>query len=359
MKKKKVAIIGTNGIPAKYGGFETLAENIVRELNDKFSFIVYCSKTPKKEKLTSYYGARLVYLPLSANGWQSIIYDIISTFHAWFIANSLLILGPAGGFILPLNVVFRRRIIVNHGGLNEWEREKYNLFERKLIWINHNFAAKFSKYNIADNLILNESIYSNFKRRSIIISYGGDHVKPVKPNSELLDKYSFLSKKYIVSVSRAQIDNNIHILLEAYSKLTIYTLVIVSNWSVSEYGIRLYEKYSTSNSNIVLLNAIYDQEELNCIRSNAVAYIHSHSRCGTSPSLVEAISLNLPIISLDMPTNRETMHGKALFFKNAVELENILVSLNNNTLNYLRCEMEKLKKEYRWKIIAGKYAELF
>ena len=99
-KKKKVAIIGTNGIPARYGGFETLAENLVDKLSEEFSFTVYCSNIYKKEERSkAYKNARLVYFPFNANGYQSIIYDIVTSFHAWFKSDILLILGPVAVYL--------------------------------------------------------------------------------------------------------------------------------------------------------------------------------------------------------------------------------------------------------------------
>jgi glycosyltransferase involved in cell wall biosynthesis len=358
VKKKKVAIIGINGLPARYGGFETLAENIVKELSNAFDFTVYCRKTPKSQREKSYPGAKLVYLPFLANGWQSIFFDSIATLHAWLRADTLLILGPVAGFILPLNFIFRKKLIVNYGGLNEWEREKLNVFEKKYLFINFKLACNAATYNIADNTILKESLQKYFKSDARVIRYGGDHTKPVIPCESLLNKYSFLSKPYYVSVSRAQLDNNLHLLLEAFSQLPDKILVLVSNWSVSEYGNKLYEKYKDTE-NLILLKAIYDAEELNCIRSNAIAYIHSHSRCGTAPSLVEAICLNLAIISFDVPTNRETTKEKAIFFKNTEDLKEIAENITDEKLIALKSGISQLKDEYLWRNIAKQYADLF
>ena len=124
--KKKVAIIGTNGIPANYGGFETLAQSLTKYLNREVDFIVYCSSRSYKKKYDSYNGAKLIYLPFKANGGQSFFYDLVATTLAWFSADVLLILGPSAGIILFLNKIFKKKLIVNHGGLNEWEREKFS-----------------------------------------------------------------------------------------------------------------------------------------------------------------------------------------------------------------------------------------
>jgi glycosyltransferase involved in cell wall biosynthesis len=355
---KKVAIIGTNGLPANYGGFETLAENLVKHLNGKYEFIVYCRKTPRKKQIKSFHNARLVYLPFLANGWQSFFFDTISIIHAWFVADTILILGAVAGIVFPINFIAKRNLVVNHGGLNEWEREKFTLIQRKFLWISHKFAAISACTNIADNNILKENIEQTFKCDAIVIRYGGDHASPVKPDKALLSKYPFLEQKYFVSVSRAQVDNNLHLVLETFELLKNETLVLVSNWNVSAYGIELYEKYK-NHKNIILLTGIYDLSEINCIRSNAFVYIHSHSRCGTSPSLVEAISLNLPIISYDVLTNRETLKNNSLFFKTVNDLKNIILDLNSEKVQELRSNISALKQDYLWANITQSYAQLF
>ena len=163
--KKKVAIIGTNGIPAKYGGFETLAENLVFNLNKDFDFFVYCSNIYEKEnRLDFYKKAKLIYLPFRANGIQSLLYDIVSFTHSLFFSDTIIFLGPtSSGMITLLNIFFRRNIIVNHGGLNEWEREKYTDNEKKWAKLNHYIAAKNASINITDNSILQKSLLKSFK----------------------------------------------------------------------------------------------------------------------------------------------------------------------------------------------------
>ena len=102
-KKKRLAIIGTVGVPAKYGGFETLAENLIKNLDDEYDITVYCSgkKYKKKQRLKHYQNARLKYLPIKPNGVWSVPYDTLSIFNALFYAVILLILGIAGAWILP------------------------------------------------------------------------------------------------------------------------------------------------------------------------------------------------------------------------------------------------------------------
>jgi glycosyltransferase involved in cell wall biosynthesis len=357
--KKRVAIIGTNGVPASYGGFETLVEYLTKELRNEFDFTVYCSSIyKKKERLESYNKSKLIYLPLKANGFQSILYDIISTFHAWFKSDILLILGPAAGFILPLNIFFKKKIITNHGGLNEWEREKLSFFQRKYAYINHKIAGLNSNENIADNIPLKKSLYKSFGVSTNVIEYGGDHINIEEIPSKLLKKYSFLSNSYSLCVARAQIDNNLHLLIETFKELPNNILVIISNWNISNYGKELCKKYQ-GISNVFLIPAVYDKYDLDVIRSNTELYIHSHSQCGTSPSLVEAMNYNIPIICYDVETNRETTEHKSFYFNDSSSLMSLIKNLSLDNRIELKKNMYNLaKKKYTWKNIANKYANL-
>jgi len=357
--KRKISIVGTNGIPAVYGGYETLTENLTKNLSNEFDFTVYCGKSqPRQYK--EYNGSKLIFIPLKANGWQSIFYDIFTLFHAALNSDIILYLGPGAGFIVPVLKLFRKSIIVNHGGLNEWERGKYSGFQRFVAKLGHKYAAKYATYNIADNLLLRDSIKKTFGVDAMVIRYGGDHAIKVEVDNDLANKYPFLRDNYFVNVSRAQIDNNLHLVLEAFKNMPEKILVMVSNWSVSSYGMELKREYKDKYPNIFILDAVYKPKEINAIRGNANAYIHSHSYCGTSPSLVEAMSLGLPILCFDVPTNRETTKEKAYFFKNNSELRNLIKLLSEEDLNNNAKEMKKIADtEYTWLSISSKYADMF
>jgi glycosyltransferase involved in cell wall biosynthesis len=357
--RKKVAIVGTAGLPAAYGGFETLAQNLVTHLGDRYDFTVYCKRTPRDKRHPTFSGARLVYLPFHSNGWESLPYDIVSLLHAFSTMDVVLYLGPVAGMILPLNRVFRKNLIVNFGGLNEWEREKLHALEKKYMFASCWLCARFATETIADNVVLQQSIKRSFGTNSVIIRYGGDHVSLSEDHVDLEASHPFVKEPYFVSVARAQIDNNLHVLIDAFKELPEKRLVLVSNWSVSRYGREMYEK-AQSVPNIVPLPAIYDPREIDYVRSRAKAYIHSHSHCGTAPSLVEAICLGLPIISWDVPTNRETTKGHALFFDSMESLMNIVRDVTPGELARVKEELSTLAtEEYTWKRVCEQYANLF
>lgn len=356
VKKIKVSIVGTHGVPAKYGGFETLADFLCQNLCNDYNITVYCYSGLYPEKPKEYSGVKLKYFNIYPSGFKGIFFDLFTYIHALFTSKIILYLGPVGsGVITPLRYLFPgKKVIVNHGGLNEWEREKLSWVQKKWAKFNHYVAAKTSSLNIADNSLYKLSLKETFGAESTVIRYGGDHAVKPEITDELKNKYPYLTEKYAVSVSRAQIDNNLHIVLEAFEKFADYKLVLVANWDVSEYGKALFEKHK-NHPNIITQKAVYDKDELNAIRGSSYCYIHSHSRCGTAPSLVEAMSLGLPVISFDVPTNRETTENKALFFKDSSSLIEQLELLNDSEHDRLAKEIQIISKEYTWEKICNDY----
>jgi len=360
MQKIKVAIVGTHGVPAKYGGFETLADFLCQHLGEDISFTVYCNSNKYIDKPKFYHNARLKYLKLDASGFQGVLYDFITYIHALFTSKIVLYLSPVGsGIIIPLKYITAKKVIVNHGGFNEWERPKLSKFQKKWAKFNHLVASKFADINIADNNEYQQSLKENFGANSIVVRYGADHAKKtLRSDPRFMSKYEFLPSKYAVSVSRAQIDNNLHLVLSAFKIFKNYPLVLVSNWDVSEYGKALKEEFSNC-SNIFMIDAIYENDELDYIRGNAYVYIHSHSFCGTAPSLVEAMYLGKPIISFDVPTNRETTKDKALFFHSSDDLVAVLKDFTDeDVIVNGKLMLSIAEEEYTWKKISSMYLDL-
>ncbi len=355
--KKKIAIIGTVGLPAKYGGFETLAEQLVKNLGDKYDFTVYCSglRYKKKDREKHFMSAKLKYIPLNANGFQSIPYDIISIIHALFYADVLLVLGVAGAIVLPFVKFFtNKKIIISIDGI-EWKRDKWNVFARCYLFLAEQIAVKYSHIDISDNESIQDYTALRYGSLSRVIEYGADHTIKVKSKYVDGQKYPFLKRSYAFKVCRIEPENNVHDILKAFANSPRYPLVIVGNWNNSAYGKSIRKQYE-SYINITMLDPIYNQEKLDLLRGNAMIYIHGHSAGGTNPSLVEAMYLGLPILAFGVSYNRTTTENEALYFKNHIELKNLL---NNTTVcKYLEIgqKMKSIaKRRYNWSFIATKY----
>ncbi len=359
--KLKLAIIGTVGVPAKYGGFETLAHHLVTHLQGRFDITVYASgkEYAESERVESWRGARVKYIPLKANGLQSIPYDLWSMIHALLYAEVLLILGVSGCIFLPIfKLLFpKKKFIVNIDGL-EWRRPKWNWFAKRFLLFSEYVACKFADEIVTDNRILEAYAKIRYNIEGRLIEYGADHVSAVQAEAGDIEKYPFLAGEYAFKVARIEPENHLHLILEAYAQLPDEQLVIVGNWKNSQYGIALTERYA-SFANIELLDPIYDPRELNLLRSNANLYIHGHSAGGTNPSLVEAMYLQLPVLCFDVIYNRVTTNNQAIYFSTADELRRLVVGKNHLPL-YATAENLKVHADkcYTWATITRRYGDL-
>jgi glycosyltransferase involved in cell wall biosynthesis len=355
----KVSIIGTVGIPAKYGGFETLVNYLTQNLADQFDITVYCSGKAYINHIKTYNGANLKYINLNANGVQSILYDIISIFKSLKNSDVLLILGVSGCIVLPfINFISKKKIIVNIDGL-EWKRAKWGKFAKKFLRFSEKIAVKNSDFVVTDNKVIEDYVLSEYKKKSQLIAYGGNHVHKEKINDKLISSFPFLNEKYCFKVCRIEPENNVKMILDTFSDLPNRIIVIVGNWNNSHYGKLLKKTYSDFN-NIFLIDPIYNQQILNQLRSNCHIYIHGHSAGGTNPSLVEAMYLELPIFSFGVNYNKESTQYEAKYFDNKLELNNLLTTINDMELIEIGKAMKKnALKFYNWSYVSKKYSELF
>ena len=358
--KKKLAIIGTVGLPAQYGGFETLAHHLVAELVSEYDITVYCTKKKytKAERLKTYLGAKLKYLPFNANGMQSIPYDTLSIIHSLFYADVLLILGVAGAWILPFVRLFtNKKVIISIDGI-EWKRDKWSLLAKWYLWWAEKIAVKYSHADISDNESIQDYTAFRYGTLSNIIEYGANHIISSKPAQEDREIYPFLNRPYAFKVCRIEPENNIDIVLNAFSRNPKYTLVMVGNWNNSEYGKNIRSKYGVFD-NLILLDPIYNQRKLDLLRGNAYLYVHGHSAGGTNPSLVEAMYFGLPIITFDVSYNRTTTENKAYYFKNADDILKIIEGTRLPEFKQLGDKMKEIaNRRYTWNVVAEKYNNL-
>ena len=354
---KNVAIIGTQGVPAKYGGFETLVENIIGDnCSDDIRYTVFCSSKDLPDGPKEYKGARLKYVPLRANGAQSIPYDIISMMRCMRGYDAVLVLGVSGCIFLPVFKLFcRKKLIINIDGL-EYRRAKWKNWVRKYLKMSEKLAVRFADIVITDNKGIQDYVKEEYGKESVMIAYGGDHVireADASFEKDVLDGFGLEAGEYAVTVCRIEPENNCHKILEAFSR-TDRKLIFIGNWNRSEYGRELKARYSQF-PDIIIQDPVYDIDKLYVLRKNARMYVHGHSAGGTNPSLVEAMFFGRPILCYNVVYNRESTHDKAYFWSDADELATLL---QRNDLNG---EMMKViaDKEYTWKAIAAQYESLY
>lgn len=364
-RRRKIAIVGTVGLPARYGGFETLVENLAKyaeahELNCDIE--VYCSAQAYADQLKEYHKARLRYITLRANGIQSIIYDILSMVLARLRgADVILILGVSGAILLPLlRLTGGPRLIVNVDGL-EWRREKWSRTTRWFLKWSERVAARFAHEVIGDNQAIIEHLHEAYAADAVLIPYGGDHAgraleqgagtKPVLIGDAEISEYAIL-------LCRIEPENNIGTMLKAFRKDPPFTLVAVGNWEASEYGRDLRRQFSCCPG-IIMLDPVFDPVRLHELRSNAKIYLHGHSAGGTNPALVEMMWLGRPVLAFDCNYNRNTTEGRAAYFTDEADLSKKLTTIDWTEFQANGMSMREIAdRRYRWAMIGRSYFDL-
>ncbi|WP_318469414.1 DUF1972 domain-containing protein [Photobacterium leiognathi] len=350
---KKISILGTVGIPACYGGFESLVENLTKDSSKNIKYTVYCSSNSYKNKVKEYNNASLIYLPLDANGVKSIPYDILSMISCLFKKPDVtLILGVSGCIFLPFyRLLSKSKIITNIDGL-EWKRDKWGKFARKFLKFSEVLAVKYSDVIISDNQAIADYVKSEYNVNSSVIAYGGDHVL-INKNNEV--KY----QDYFLSLCRIEPENNVEMILNAFSK-TDAQLKFIGNWDNSEFGARLKKEYS-KYSNIEIIDPIYDIATLYNYRENCFVYIHGHSAGGTNPSLVEAMHFSKPIYAYDCNFNRYSTEEGCFYFGSSEDLIKLIeTEMSYDSYRSYSLTMKEIaNRRYTWKTIATQYEKLY
>ncbi|MCM1139663.1 MAG: DUF1972 domain-containing protein [Muribaculum sp.] len=357
----KVAVIGTVGVPANYGGFETLVEQLIRHnLSDDLQYSVYCSKKSYPDERWVYHGAKTEYVGFNANGIQSIPYDILSIIRASRKSDVILILGVSGCAFLPIFRLFsKRRLVINIDGL-EHRRDKWNKWARKFLKFSEKQAVKYADVIVTDNKGITDYVKEEYGKDSELIAYGGDHALTHSSNEEteaVLKEYGLKAGEYALAICRIEPENNVHMILDAFERAG-KRLVFIGNWQKSEYGKSLAEKYKDSKY-VKITPAVYDLNKLNVIRGNCSIYLHGHSAGGTNPSLVEAMFFKVPIFAFDCVYNRESTENKATYFSSA---DDLIAKLNDPSIDLTAnasSMREIAERRYRWETIARQYEALY
>lgn len=355
---KQVAIVGIQGVPAKYGGFETLVENIIGDnCSPDVCYTIFCSGKDYATRMDSYKGTNLKYIPFfHANGAQSTPYDILSMLKCLRGYDTVVILGVSGCIFLPVfRLLYRKRLIVNIDGL-EHRRAKWGKFAKWFLRTSEAMAVKYADVVIADNKGIQDYVTETYGKPSELIAYGGDHAQrklSEERQEEILRKYGVTAGNYSISVCRIEPENNSHVICEAFAK-SGKDLVFVGNWERSEYSRNLKKQYS-SLPNIHLIDSVYDLDELCALRGQCECYIHGHSAGGTNPSLVEAMFFGKPILAYDVVYNRETTENRAYYFKDSDQLVELTLRKEKSG----EPMKEIARRRYTWEHVAKQYEALY
>lgn len=372
----KVAILGSRGIPAKYGGFETFAEGLTQNLINKgFDLTVSCEYEDPRYRIEELNGIKLEYFPIKPpnNYFLRKIYENVSDIFFLLRLSKqyevIIFLGIEVGMFLFIPQLLNKHVktLVNIDGVM-WKRTKFNRLERWLLKINHIMAIRFADIVIADSKEMMRYVDDKYQDKTTYLSYGIQTPEQIPWNGKNLKKLTkYTGKKllpgnYFLVVARLEPENNILTIIEGFLKSDLKTpMVVLGDFTSKDYQKQIEDIAGSLNRELYFLGSIYDEELLNMLRQNCLAYIHGHSVGGTNPSLLEAaISKNI-IIAHNNAFNREVCKENAIYFNNSNDLKSQLESVDKNPGKYSKIKINvhnSVKNEYSWEKISDGYENL-
>ena len=379
-----VFIIGSKGIPANYGGFETFVDKLT-EFSDNKEIKYHVSCLSDNSEEFEYNGARCFNIPVKDIGSaKAVVYDVqaldecIKYIEKNNIQNSIIYIlacriGPFIGKYKKKMKKLGIKLYVNPDG-NEWRRSKWNYAIRKYWKLSESLMIKHADLLVCDSKGIESYIhneYSRYNPKTTFIAYGSDIEKSklLNDDQKLLDWYkehSIKENNYYLIVGRFVPENNYLLMIKEFMKSNSKKdLVIISNVEQNKFYNNLLEETNfTSDNRIKFVGTVYDQELLKKIRENAYGYIHGHEVGGTNPSLLEALASTKLNLLLDVVFNKEVgLDGAIYFNKEDYSLANLIDSadkFSDKEIEELSTKAKKrIENEYTWRYIVDKYETLF
>jgi glycosyltransferase involved in cell wall biosynthesis len=362
---KLLAILGTRGIPARHGGFETFAEHLALYLVDRgWRVTVYCqedqSAVPEKTwREGMWKGVRLVHIPVRQSGpLGTLVFDLKAMIMASREPGLVLTLGyNSAVFCLLLRLVGRPNVI-NMDGL-EWQRSKWSWPARAWFYINEWLGCWLADHLLADHPAIYAHLSTRVASRTItMIPYGADPVEQAEPS--LIEPLGLSPQRYILLVARPEPENSILEVVSAFSARTRgVTLAIVGDYypDIVDYHRQVR---GAAGPEVQFLGAIYDRPVVQSLRYHALLYVHGHRVGGTNPSLLEALGAGSAVLAHDNRFNRWVAGEGARYFTDAAtcitEIDRML-SDPEEIHALRRASRERFEAQFRWDHILPKYEE--
>lgn len=381
MEERNVFIIGSNGIPAKYGGFETFAQNLTakRESNN-IKYHVACIGNDNSE--FEYNNSRCFNIKVPNIGpAKAEYYDLIALEKTikYIKKNNIqkpivYILGTGVGLFIGFykNRLHKlgAKVYVNPDGC-EWKRAKWNFILKKFFKVCESKMAKHADLLICDAINMEKYIKEEYKKynpKTKFIAYGSELEQTSKVNKLVnwcLEKHVKRNEYYLI-VGRFVPENNYETMIREFMKSnTKKDLVIITNVEKNKFYEELKQKTNfDKDKRIKFVGTVYDDELLTLIRKNAYAYLHGHEVGGTNPSLLEALAVTDLNLLLDVGFNKEVADNGAFYWNKE---ENNLSKLIEKNEKISKKEREKysenaknrIRGQYNWHEIIKKYEETF
>lgn len=362
-------MLGTRGVPARYGGFETAVEEIGARLVSKGHEVTVYARNPG-QSTTEYRGMRVVNLPAIRQRFaETLSHTALSSVHAIVKDRPDVAVVLNSGNAPLIRPLVRAGIptAVHMDGL-ESRREKWRgAGARYYRWAERK-AVQWADVVISDSLAIQQIIETELRRRTEFIPYGAE---VIVPGDERLVEINLVRRDYHLIVARFEPENHV---LEAIHAFRVSDesrpLVVVGGSPYSHWYVKRIEDSANDDWRIRLTGGIYDQQLLDQLYANCRTYVHGHSVGGTNPSLLRAMGAGAPVLAFDCSFNREVLDDEGLFWQDSQQLTDYfdeIAHIGDDSIGVgFQDELDRLsdlgRKRvhdfYSWSLVANEYEKV-
>ncbi|MGH8961447.1 MAG: DUF1972 domain-containing protein [Jatrophihabitantaceae bacterium] len=356
----RVALVGTRGVPARYGGFETAVEQVgLRLVKAGHEVVVYCRKTESSEPPpTEYEGMKLVHLPaMRKKSLETLSHTAASVAHLMrHPVDAAIVFNSANAPFVP---VLRARGIpvATHVDGLEWKRSKWQGAGRRYYRLAESMAVRWSDALIADARGIADYYAFEFGADTELIAYGAPIVTDDRPG--LLAEVGVEPQQYHLVVARFEPENHVDVIVDGYRRSNAkHPLIVVGSAPYAdEYTARVH---GLADERVRFLGGVWDQDLLDQLYANSMTYLHGHSVGGTNPSLLRAIGAGAATTAFDVNFNKEVLLDTGRYFSTPEDVAREIELAEASPAETRERGLQAQRSAYRydWDDIATRYEAL-
>ena len=357
----RIAILGTRGIPANYGGFETFAEHLSTRLVARgHDVTVYCRAHYVSPRQLEFQGVRLKVLPTIRHKYfDTVVHTFLSALHAGIARyDAALICNAANAPFASIIRVAGTPVALNVDGL-EHKRKKWNWIARKYYLMAERLATILPTETVTDARVIQEYYLARHKAVSTMIAYGAEVERRPDP---VVRRWRVEPNRYVLYVSRLEPENNAHLVIEAFKRVrTAHKLLIVGDAPYAKEYINDLKARARRDRRIVFTGFVFGRD-YKALQQNAYCYVHATEVGGTHPALLEAMGFGNCVLTLAAPENIEAIGDAGIAYADEKDLaEKLQRVLRDGSLvqSYRNRAQARVREAYEWDYVVDQYEDLF
>ena len=357
----RIVILGTRGIPANYGGFETFAEHLSTRLVARgHQVTVYCRAHYTSPRQLEFQGVRLKVLPTIRHKYfDTVVHAFLSAVHAVTGRyDAALICNAANAPFAPILRLTGTPVAINVDGL-EHKRKKWNWIARRYYRLAEWLATILPTETVTDARVIQDYYQARYRAESTMIAYGAEIERRPDP---LVRRWRVEPNRYVLYVSRLEPENNAHLVIEAFKRVrTAHKLLVVGDAPYAREYINDLKARARRDKRIVFTGFVFGRD-YRALQQNAYCYVHATEVGGTHPALLEAMGFGNCVLTLAAPENIEAVGDAGIVYADEKDLtEKLQRVLRDGSLvhAYRNRAQARVQEMYDWDYVVDRYEDLF